>query len=416
MATRTIADGGGNYNSTGTWVEGAVPTSADDVVATATSGALTVTAAAAAKTLVLTGYTNTLTINSGFTLTVSGSVTLASGMTYAGAGTLAVAATATLTANGIAVSGGLTLGTTTSMTMTLADNWIVNGLFSNHTGASTQTLTINGFQITINTGWTHVGGYVVGTTVILLAGTGTWTGPASLGSGRWIGNPITINSVGTITIATNGPNLSGNTITYVAGAITGGTIFLGGSGASVTFSGAFPSLNNITVLASVTFTCDSAFSMSGTLRINEGIPLTLAGSVDYSCATLQLDSAGTLKLPNSQTLTVSTSIVVSGTAFDTTTISSTTASTSSTLTYSGTNANMKVAWCTFTDIASTNQLWNQWGGTLTRTSGITNTSYLQGDYSDPGEANVATGTSYLYQGATKNGSYAGGSTVIVIED
>ena len=42
MATRTISNSGGNYNSTSTWVEGIIPTAADDVVATGTSGNLSV--------------------------------------------------------------------------------------------------------------------------------------------------------------------------------------------------------------------------------------------------------------------------------------------------------------------------------------------------------------------------------------
>jgi hypothetical protein len=68
MATRTIANGGGNYNSTGTWVEGAVPTSADDVVATGTSGNLTVNVSSACRSIDLTGYTGTLAINSNLTI------------------------------------------------------------------------------------------------------------------------------------------------------------------------------------------------------------------------------------------------------------------------------------------------------------------------------------------------------------
>ena len=414
MATRTIANGGGNYNSTGTWVEGAVPTGVDDVVATATSGALTVTAAASCKTLILTGYTSTLTINSGYTLNANGSITLASGMTFAGSGTLAIGAEGTMTANGITVTGGLSL-LASGATVTLADNWVVSGLLT-LAGAGT-FVTTNGYQVTANGGVTCLG-VATGTTVIILAGTGTWTGSATIG--RYCGHPITINASGsTITLATDGPQFGNTTVTYTAGTIvsTGSTIRLNGTPGNVTFTGAFPALGSIIVVSTVTLTCNNNLALGDTLRVAEGISLTLAGAVAYSCATLQVDSAATLKLPNSQTITVSTAIVVSGTVFDTTTISSTTASTSSTLTYNGTQANMKVAWCTFTDIAATNPLWNHWGGTLTRTSGITNTSYTPGDYSDPGEAQVATGTSYLYQGATKNGSYAGGgSTVIVIED
>ncbi len=86
MATRTISDVGGNYNSTGSWVEGAVPTSSDDVVATATSGNLTITATAACKSVDLTGYVGVLTHNS-FNWSIGttgggGTVKFVAGMTY----------------------------------------------------------------------------------------------------------------------------------------------------------------------------------------------------------------------------------------------------------------------------------------------------------------------------------------------
>ncbi len=62
-ATRTISNTGGNWSATGTWVEGAVPTSADDVVATATSGNLIINTTAAVRSIDLTSYIGTLTHN-----------------------------------------------------------------------------------------------------------------------------------------------------------------------------------------------------------------------------------------------------------------------------------------------------------------------------------------------------------------
>jgi len=85
MATRTISNTGGNYNATGTWVEGAVPTSADDVVATATSGQLTVNVASAARTIDLTNYSNTITVNASWTISgASLTNTIPSTVTWAG--------------------------------------------------------------------------------------------------------------------------------------------------------------------------------------------------------------------------------------------------------------------------------------------------------------------------------------------
>lgn len=86
MATRTIAVAGGNWNTAATWVEVAVPTSADDVVATAVSGNLTIDAASACRSIDLTGYVGTLTHNAGFTLSVGdasgGALKFVAGMTY----------------------------------------------------------------------------------------------------------------------------------------------------------------------------------------------------------------------------------------------------------------------------------------------------------------------------------------------
>lgn len=70
-ATRTISDAGGNWDSSTSWVEGAVPTAADDVVASATSGNLTINVAAACRSIDLSSYpaSSTLTHNA-FTLSV----------------------------------------------------------------------------------------------------------------------------------------------------------------------------------------------------------------------------------------------------------------------------------------------------------------------------------------------------------
>lgn len=85
MPQRTIANGGGNWNSTATWVEGAVPTSSDFVVATATSGQLTINVAASCQYLDLSAYTQTLTTNNTITLGLAAATTtFGSGMNFTG--------------------------------------------------------------------------------------------------------------------------------------------------------------------------------------------------------------------------------------------------------------------------------------------------------------------------------------------
>lgn len=154
MATRTISNLGGNYNATGTWVEGVVPTSADDVVSTATSGQLTVNVTAAARSIDLTTYTSTLTMNS--TWTISGASlthTFGSGMNFAGTvGIILFNQIATLVQNttnripNLSLTGGVkTLSTDMYVVNlpTLSANPNGNNIFiSGNLGSPTATLSI----------------------------------------------------------------------------------------------------------------------------------------------------------------------------------------------------------------------------------------------------------------------------------
>jgi hypothetical protein len=86
VATRTISEAGGNWSALGTWVEGAVPTAADDVAATSKSGNLTIDVEAKCKNANFTNYVGKLTHNA-FSWLISGSLTLVPAMTYAPAST-----------------------------------------------------------------------------------------------------------------------------------------------------------------------------------------------------------------------------------------------------------------------------------------------------------------------------------------
>lgn len=120
MSTRTISDAGGNWNATGTWVEGAVPTSLDDVVATATSGNLTINVIANCKSIDFTNYTGQVTHNA-VVLAVYGSALFVAGMSYVPAAGAAIR----FGANGTLTTAGLLMTNISALNgavLTLGDN------------------------------------------------------------------------------------------------------------------------------------------------------------------------------------------------------------------------------------------------------------------------------------------------------
>lgn len=120
---------GGNWSAAATWsgVSSAgvdsvgPPTASDDVILDASSGQVTVDATAVGKSLTCTGYTGTLT-HGAFDLTISGNITLVSGMTYTPSGASSVLAMNTA---GTLTTGGKLIWILQSQTagpMTLGDN------------------------------------------------------------------------------------------------------------------------------------------------------------------------------------------------------------------------------------------------------------------------------------------------------
>jgi hypothetical protein len=152
MATRTISPAGGNWSDTTAWVEGAVPTNADDVVATATSGSLAITTGAVCQSFDLTGYTKTL--SGAITLTIGGSAggpsdiilkIPASGFTHSNTGNYALKTTAP-TPQTVSVLLNLTspIDISGSGTVRLAANLAMNIRDITHTAG---TFDLNGFSV-----------------------------------------------------------------------------------------------------------------------------------------------------------------------------------------------------------------------------------------------------------------------------
>ena len=223
MATRTISNAGGNYNATGTWVEGVVPTSADDVVATATSGQLTINVGSAARSFDFTNYANTLTMNNTWTVSGVALQTFVSAMTIAGTfGILLTGAGASITSNGKTIPN-----------LTLNGNKTLNDTLNvvNFTSTSSGNFTGNAINCSGNytTGINPIGG----TTIMNLTGTGTVSFGNYTGSGG-----LNINTSGALTGNTIGIGLGANTtLNYSAGTLSqmrikfvSGPITLNGNG------------------------------------------------------------------------------------------------------------------------------------------------------------------------------------------
>jgi len=242
MAIRTISDAGGNWNATTTWVEGAVPIQGDDVIATSTSGNLTLTAGAITKSLDFTNYVGTFNMNN-FNLaigtqTIMGTTfSLVPAMTFTFSSTqipqiVFSGANGSLNTNiQVKTSGKIlpnchfnTYGTN-NLGTNLIDDMNMNNFGCDWYGGYVR---LNGANIYVRSNWT---GYyetsIIGTSTFYMIGTGTFN-PQGM---RGVSNPFVIDTLGTINIDTNiiigslgtasGPaNLPGN-FTYVKGTITG---------------------------------------------------------------------------------------------------------------------------------------------------------------------------------------------------
>lgn len=248
MATRTISNTGGNYNAVGTWVEGVVPTSADDVVATATSGQLTVNVASAASTFNFTNYANTLTMNNTWTVSGTGTQSFVAGMTISGFSNISLTgAGATIVTNGklipnLSINGNKTLSDTVN---------VLNMTFAGNSALTNNSINCSGtFSSGINS--------LTGTSTVIISGTGSLT--AGL-----IANPLTINTTGTVTGTNIGIGLGTNgTMSYISGTLSSVKVKAVGANVTInqTATGSFETIDILTV------TNTQVFNIYGTVKAN----------------------------------------------------------------------------------------------------------------------------------------------------
>ena len=286
MAVYTVSNTGGNINAGATYVGGVAPTSADTIAFTVTSGQLTVNTNFTIAGIDFTNYVNTITFVGN--LAVNGNITLASGMSFAGASTLGFICneTATLTSNGVTLPNNLSLFGI-SKTYTFADSWTVYRLQSanNHIKNGSSINVIESLVNSTNS---------TGTTVINL------TGSAVAWSGAGLVSNLVINTTGTCTVT---GTVGAYNLTHIAGTVitTGSTLSCANS--NVTWDTSSITWNNVTLGAGV-ITLTSDLNMSGTL--------TMAAANFVTIVTSNINCSGSISMPN-QSVSGSITINLTGT-------------------------------------------------------------------------------------------------------
>jgi hypothetical protein len=292
VATITATTSGGTraWSDTLTWSSGSVPTAADDVVLDATSGAVTIAAAAVARSLNCTGYTGTLTHNTAITLTLgdatagtsNAALVLSAGMTYTlgNASSSAISLVSTSTTQQAITTAGKTLGNVT-----------VNG--SGGTYLLTDSLTCA--TITVSAGLLTTGSQTVTCAAITVSG-----------------------ATATMAFGTSTVNFTSTAAVNVLLRSSGGTV----SGGAATFNITTASTNTrgffpvSTALSQATLNYTVANS-SGTLSFSGALDLAALNVTDGVAArTVQFQAAAsyTLRAVNIQGVSGALITIKSGTA------------------------------------------------------------------------------------------------------
>lgn len=302
--THTISDAGGNWDTVGAWVEGAVPEATDDVVAQGdgTSGNLVVNSATAAlNSFDLTNYTGTLSGSSDITVTVASgtSTVLFAGTSPTWSGVLnlnpAAGTTINLTGGTLATAGtcgGITVAGTTTGAVFMLDGWTIGAtktvtLTSGtlHTDGADDAQNLTHSWGLFNSSNSNTRTLTLGTSTIEITKSGI----------AWYINDSTnlTLSANTAAITLSGADAGG----YFGGKIYGGTIAFTGSGtAYVTNSNSFAN-----------FTRTGTNAKTNSFRVNDGQTITGILTVNGNSATNRVLVYGwTLGTANTLTVTGAT--------------------------------------------------------------------------------------------------------------
>ena len=170
MPSRYFKSGATVWNSAASWSatssaggdSAGVPTPTDDAIFDAGSGSCTVNVTSVCSTLNFTGYTGTLMMT--FGITISGSLTLSNSMTIGGASGLTFNASGTWTSNGKAWPNAVTVSSASTATiagstftiggtLTISASTTFSGSFG--FSAANMTCTTVGTTITLTAGTTY---------------------------------------------------------------------------------------------------------------------------------------------------------------------------------------------------------------------------------------------------------------------
>jgi hypothetical protein len=302
MATRTISDSGGtrNFNDTASWVEAAVPTSADDVVATATSSTLILNVASACRSFDMTGYVSTFTLNDAIALSVGDGTTghfkLVAGMTLtiAGGASVRFNFVSTTTGNNVTTGGKLMPSVNFNG---VGGVWTFQDSFT-HVGSSTSCtvtnghLNTNGVAVqwgTFSSNFSNVRTLTFGASTITIAGSGS-----NVWALQTITN-LTFNVNTSIIIMSGG---TGSATTFQGGGLTYNEVRFTGSGIS-TVAGA-------NTFATLTRTGTASTNNEWQMSANQVITgtLTINGNSINNRMMVNSNGAGTQR-----TLTAATVVV-----------------------------------------------------------------------------------------------------------
>ncbi|MCC7514532.1 MAG: hypothetical protein IT212_07550 [Bacteroidia bacterium] len=317
MSVRTMSDLGGDWADTATWVEGSVPTAADDVVATATSGNLTIGTSINSKycrSLNFTNYISIFTINTSYTLWIGdssgGDLLFSPTMTCVSTGNATVrlvseyVGTVNVTTNGVDPKFNIYLQNgSVNTNYTLQDNIVTTGNFG-MIFSTLSNLFLNDKNIT-----TPYFLIDVSSTPTLNCGTGTLTVTGS--NGFKISNTVVIDNSSSFNIILNGTTKFNNQAT--AGK-TWGNLTINGTTHTISGTNTF---NTLTLSAGTTTTFPSTKTTTVTSLVavgTSGSLVTIKSSSAGSAATIS-QATGTI---NGEWMSIKDSTATGGATFNVT--------------------------------------------------------------------------------------------------